>query len=391
MNTFLTVFRKELRSTLRDRRTLLSAILIPALAVPLLILGVTKLQQQLHEKEQAKRLKVALFDAPPAIRALFEDSATVLLQAPSLAAAKDSVAAEAWDAVLQFGPDAATRIDSLQPAPVAFYYKSTEDGVETRIREKLAQYEKAELQRRFRRLALAEDVLTPLAVQPMDLASTKEQLGRVVGGFLPYMFLLFCFLGCMYPALDLTTGEKEKGTLETLLTTPASRLQILLGKLGVIALMGVCGALMTTGGMYGMIRLSSGIPQEILAAVSDILSLRFILLLFLMLLPLSLFFAGVLTAIAIRATSFKEAQTYVTPLNFAVIVPAMIALMPGVKLTWGTVWIPVLNVALATKEIIAGTMEPTQYTAIVVSLVALALLAVVLSVRQFSSEKNLMK
>ena len=223
------------------------------------------------------------------------------------------------------------------------------------------------------------------------MASTKEQIGVLLGGFIPYFFILFCFLGCLYPAIDLTTGEKEKGTIETLLTAPASRLQILAGKMITVSIIGVCAALMTIGGMFVAIRLAGEIPAEIMRTVNDILSARFIIMLFAMLVPLSLFFAGLLTAVAIRASTFKEAQSYVTPMTFVVIIPAMIALMPGVKLSWETCWIPILNIALATKEIVAGTIQMSQYLVIVVSLIAFAAIALMMSVRQFSKEGNILK
>jgi sodium transport system permease protein len=213
----------------------------------------------------------------------------------------------------------------------------------------------------------------------------------MLGGLLPYIFIMFCFIGCLYPSLDMITGEKEKGTLETLLTVPVSRFHILLGKMMAIAVVGVCAAFMTIGGMYVTLRFLNEIPQEIMSAISDILSARFILMLFAMLIPLSFFFAGMLSAIVIRANSFKEAQSYVSPLMFVVLVPAMIALMPGMKLSWDTVWIPILNIALATKEIIAGTIHMSHYIAIVISLVGFALLALAISIRQFSKEKNILK
>jgi sodium transport system permease protein len=225
----------------------------------------------------------------------------------------------------------------------------------------------------------------------MDVASTKEQIGVLVGGFIPYIFIIFCFIGCLYPTLDIITGEKEKGTIETLLTAPAARHHILLGKVLAIALIGVCAALMTIGGMYATLRIAADMPAEILQTVTGILSAKFIMMLFAMLIPLSLFFAGLLSSIAVRAASFKEAQSYVTPLMFVVIVPAMIALMPGVKLTWATAFIPILNIALATKEIIAGTINGGMYAATVLSLVAFAAATLAISGRAFSREANILK
>ncbi len=391
MNTILTIIRKELKDSLRDRKTLISAIILPAFAVPLLIMGITKLQHRLNEKEKNKELKIAIFHAPADIQQLFTDPRIRLITNTGLQAAKDSVSEESYDAVLDFAPDFSSRIDSLHTGTVNFYFKSTSEIVERRVTGLLEKYKTGVLARRVERLSLSQDLLNPVKVSNVDLASAKEQIGQVLGGFIPYFFILFCFLGCMYPAIDLLTGEKEKGTIETLLTVPASRFEILMGKMVTISLIGVCAAFMTIGGLFMAIRVSHEIPAEILKTVTDILSAKFIIMLFAMLIPLSLFFSGILSAIAIRASSFKEAQSYVTPMTFVVIVPAMIALMPGVKLSWETTFIPILNIALATKEIIAGTIKPLQYTAIVASLVAFAFLALVFSRRQFSNEKNILK
>ena len=391
MNTILTVFKKEIKVTLRDRKTLMSAILIPALAMPLLFLGIAKLTQSLDDKESAKKLKIALIHAPAAIDSLFREPTLTLVQNVSAQAAQDSVRAGRFDAALAFDDGFEAKVDSLGTGAVRFTYKSTNLKVEKRISAKLDQYKASILSRRFRQLNLSESLLKPIDVQQADAASQKEQLGTLAGGFLPYVFILFCFFGCLYPSLDLLTGEKEKGTLETLLTSPVPRFNILLGKMLAIGTVGVCSALMTIGGMYLTLRLLDEIPKEVLTTITDILSMRFVLMLFAMLIPLSLFFAGLLSAIAIRANTFKEAQSYVTPMSFAVILPAAIALMPGIKLTWQTAWIPVLNIALATKEIIAGTIQTGQYVAIVASLIVFALLALAISVRQFSDEKNILK
>ncbi|MEO6834130.1 MAG: ABC transporter permease, partial [Chitinophagaceae bacterium] len=347
--------------------------------------------KRLNEKEKNKTLKVALINAPQQVQNLFTDPKITLIPNAELNAAKDSVAKEKYDAVLAFSPTTTNQTDSLSQASLDFYFKSTNEMIEKRVNEKLATYKESLLEERFQKLHLSKELLTPLKINDQDLASTKEQIGVMIGGFLPYMFLLFCFMGCMYPAIDLLTGEKERGTIETLLTVPAGRLEILIGKMITIALIGVIAACMTIGGMFAAVRLSSEIPPEILKAVTDILSAKFIIMLFAMLVPLSLFFAGILSAITIRASSFKEAQSYATPMAFVVIIPAMIALMPGVKLSWETTWIPILNIALATKEIVAGTIVPLQYAAILASLILFAFLALALSVRQFSKEGNILK
>ncbi len=391
MHTILTVIKKELKDTLRDRKTLISAIIMPALTLPLILFGVTALQKSLIDKEKTKELKIALIDAPEEVSEYFKDSSFVLYHDVELSVAKDSVEAEDFDAVLEFSSDFSTQIDSLRSAQLKFYYKSTNLMVKRRVESKLDLYKAEILSQRMEKAGIDKELINPVSLQEINIASAKEQLGDIVGGFIPYIFILFCFMGCMYPALDLITGEKERGTIETLLTVPASRFKILMGKTFTIALVGIVAALMTIGGLVVGINFIDDIPNEFLSSISDLISLKFIVMLLAMLLPLSLFFAGVLSAVVVRASSFKEAQSYVTPMSFLVIIPAMIALMPGMELSWSTALIPILNVALATKEIVGGTMNMFMYSGIVFSLILFAVGAVYLSFREFSKEGNVLK
>ena len=391
MKTIFTVIKKELTDTLRDRKTLISAILLPALAMPLIILGVTKLQKNLMDKEQSKQLKVALIGAPENIVSQFSDSTFLVVENVALAGVNDSIENGSIDALLEFDTDFNKKISTLSSGGLKLYYKSTNLLVEKRIREKLDNYKAVIMNDRIKQLNISSETLEPLSIVKIDIASSKEQIGKMIGGFIPYIFIILCFTGCMYPALDLITGEKERGTLETLLTVPASRFKILIGKTITIALVGIAAAIMAIAGMFISLKFIDDIPQDFLNVINDLLGLKFILMLFAMLIPLSIFFAGLLSAIVVRASSFKEAQSYVTPLTFVIIIPAMIALMPGVELTWQTAWIPILNIALATKEIIAGTIQSSQYLAVVSSLILLAVLAVFFSLKQFSKETMVLK
>ena len=99
-------------------------------------------------------------------------------------------------------------------------------------------------------------------------------IGELVGGFLPYIFIAFGFMGCMYPAIDLFTGEKERGTIETLLTTPVSRWQFLVGKMLVIILSGLMASFFALLGLFLSINFMDIIPDpEIMKVVNQILSI----------------------------------------------------------------------------------------------------------------------
>ncbi|MCP4439596.1 MAG: ABC transporter permease [Aureispira sp.] len=391
MHTILTVIKKELRDTLRDKKTLFSAIILPAIAIPLLLFGVTTMQKNLIEKENTKDLKIVLINAPETIQEELKDDHFILLDNIELSNAKDSVKEEIFDAVLEFDSNFKTQIDSLQSGKVNMYYKSTNIMVQSRLNKKLDAYKTRILDQRIQQLQISPEVVKPLVIKDVNIASAKEQIGQVVGGFIPYIFIMLCFMGCMYPALDLITGEKERGTIETLLTVPASRFHILFGKTITIALIGIIAAVVAITGMVVGLNFIGGIPATFMEVISSMVSPKFIIMLMAMLIPLSFFFAGVLSAIVVRTSSFKEAQSYVTPMSFVVIVPAIMAMMPGMELTWQTAFIPILNIALATKDIVAGTIDMMQYGAILLSLITFAVLAIYASFKEFSKEGNVLK
>jgi sodium transport system permease protein len=211
---------------------------------------------------------------------------------------------------------------------------------------------------RFQHLNLDEKIIEVFQLSEHDVASFKQKIGEVIGGFLPYIFVIFCFIGAMYPAIDLAAGEKERGTIETLLTSPASRIEIVLGKFTVIFLAGITSAGMSMLGLYLTLRQTKEIPTEILDSLMRIIDFKSIVLVFSLLIPLCIFFAAILLSISIFAQSFKEAQSIMTPMNIVVIFPVFIGLFPGIELNNTTALIPILNVSLATKEIISGTIEP---------------------------------
>ncbi len=391
MNTILTVYKKEIKDTLRDKRTLITAVLLPAIIIPLLLFGVTKLTSSLMQKEADKKLKIALIGNTEDFKKQLEDSTFTLLTNFNLANGKDAIAKDSLDAIIEFTPTFTTSVNEMKSGKMNLYYKSTNLMLAARVSEKLESIKSVILNERIKKLNIPLETLTPFEVTKVDIATAKEQIGKMVGGFLPYIFIIFCFLGCMYPSIDLITGEKEKGTMETLLTSPASRFQILIGKILAIATIGLCAALMTIIGLVGGLKFMPNLPPDFLETINDMVSLKFIIMLFAMLIPLSIFLAGMLSAVVIRAKTFKEAQSIVTPLNFVVIIPAMLATIPGVVLNWQTTFVPILNIALATKEIIAGTINMAQYAAIVVSLIILALGAAYVSFTQFSKESMVMK
>jgi len=279
----------------------------------------------------------------------------------------------------------------MQTGHITLYFQSTEEGVEQRLANLLDQYRAKHRRQRLAKLDISEEVIQPVMLDMVDMATMQEKIGKYVGGFIPYIFIIFCFIGAMYPAIDLFTGEKDRGTIETILTTPVKRIHILTGKMSVVVATGIISALLAIVGLFGGLNFADTLPAQITEITGDILQPQFILLLLSMLIPLTIFFAGILIPISIYAKSFKEAQSIITPINILVILPGIVGLLPGVELTLQTALIPVVNIALATKDIVAGTIDYGLLAAVYGSLILFALLAVAFSVRYFGKETNILR
>jgi sodium transport system permease protein len=380
MRTVLTVFKKELIDSLRDRRTLIAMVIVPLLLFPLLISISTSMLISHAKEAEAKALRIGLILNGAA--ADFRDTLAArddvrLVEGISVEEGRTLVRSDSLDVFLVFDPAFDQQVAELGSGSVTMYHKSTESSSieKRRVRALLDEYEEALRDARFESLSLDPDIIDVVTVSEENLASAKERLAEEIGGLLPYLIVIFCFTGSMYPAIDLAAGEKERGTLETLLTAPAGRLEILLGKFGVVVLTGIVTALISIFGIYIGIRQSPEIPPEVFDAILGMLEPRSILLLLSLLLPLTVFFAAILLSLSIFAKSFKEAQSTITPLMIFIIVPAFIGLMPGMTLNATTALIPILNVSLATKLIIAGTISPGLLAEVYASLIALAALS----------------
>ena len=202
---------------------------------------------------------------------------------------------------------------------------------------------------------LPASLLEPFTVEAQNIAPPSRVGAAMFGGMIPYMIIIFCFTGAMYPAMDLTAGEKERGTMETILSSPVSRTDLVMGKFLTVVTASVVTAMISIlslgftfaqskGRMLGAGASGTKISIDP-AAVGAVLVL---------LLPIAVLFASVLLAVALFAKSYREAQTYVSPMIFLVIAPAIVGTLPGVELNWKTALVPILNTCLVSKEILAG-------------------------------------
>ena len=396
MSTFVTIFRKEFTDTIRDRRTLFMMIVFPLLLVPALMIVVTNIQMSSMKKAEEKVLRIALVsraNAPGLVAALTGRSDLRIITGIPADSMEVLIARDSIDAAVVIAPDFDAAVAGMTSGTIRLFYKSSDDFdmVKRRLSGVIGSYEKQLVAGRFAKLKIDAGIVNPVKIEEHDVASMKERIGKSVGGLVPYLFVIFCFMGSMYPAIDLAAGEKERGTMETLLTAPVSRFQILLGKFAVVVLTGLLSAAVSIFGILLAVRQISKIPPEVLSAVMAILDGQTVLLVLSLLFPLTVFFAAFLLSVSVFAKSYKEAQSMISPLMIVVILPVMIGLFPGVALDPVTAVIPVLNVSLATKEIIAGTIKTGLLLEVYASLFVLAGLSLFGCARWFEREETIFR
>lgn len=394
MKNIILIAKKEILDTFRDRRSLIKMVLVPLLVFPVLMYVMTKIQITAEKKDMEKTLEIGYYEQTDTNKLLsflsqYEGFELIALKEDT-EGSKELLINDSLDLVITFADDFIQQVDSLSTGKMKVYFRYSATGLHDRLIAAIDVWEEKEISERLVSINVDQAVVKPVEVEGENISSMQETIGKLAGGIIPYIFILFCFTGCMYPAIDLFTGEKEHGTLETLLITPVSRLEILFGKVIVIVLLGVVSALLSVAGLFVALQTIKEVPQEFMQMIFSFLDVKFIAMLFLMLIPISVFFAGIMVPLTIQAKTYKEAQSTLTPLTFIVILPAFVGLMPIFELNTITSLIPIVNVALATKEIIAGTIQPFHYILVVSSLIIIAFASIVFCVSQFEKEKNVL-
>ena len=381
-----------MRDLVRDRRTMFFMIVFPAVILPLIIGGSTMLTTFVLKKEMDKILTVAIVGEEydiELIRFLETQKKLILLMDLEAAVLQENILNESIDAAIVIPNSVQQNLRSHKSIELKLYFRSGkgESLKERRLNRILEGYFSPIQESRYLSLNLDKEVFEPYYITKIDVASEQEKFGKTIGTFLPYMFLLFCFSGAMYPALDLGAGEKERGTLETILTSPASQIEILTGKFVVVSIFGIMSVIFGLMGMLAAVKLNSDIPEEIVSIAMTILGAKPVVLILSLLIPIALFFASFLLSISFYAKTFKEAQSIMGPLNILIIFPIMIGLMPGITLNVSTAWVPILNVSLAMNDIISGTLSWPLYAEVMLSLLFFTGCSMWLSVKFVSREE----
>src|SRR5579863_1972674 len=394
----LIVYRKELTDSLRDRRTLISMVVVPILIMPVMSIGIGALMIEVVGKAQEEIPKVMILGGDRSPRALADLMALKGVQVvPSTGDYRQQISDKKIRAAVDLPSELDKSLEDGRVEVVKIYNYAGDlksgfaaDKLETSLHD----YSDHTVKQRLEAHKLPADLVTPFKVQKENVAPPEKVSGAAIGGFLPYFVIILCLTGAMYPAIDLSAGEKERGTIETILCSPVSRTHIVLGKFLMVLTAALCTAVLAIISMG----VSFSVAKTYMAGrggadnpLNASIGLKAIGAVFFMVLPLAVFFAAAMLAIALFAKSYKEAQSYLSPLLIVAILPAIGGILPGVEINSRLAMIPVLSTSLISKEIVSGTFHWNYIGLIFLSSCVYAAAALFIAVKLFQREDVLFR
>ena len=365
MSPWITVFLKEVRENLRDRRTITSALITGPLLGPVMFIMLMNIVVN-RELEKADR-PIAV----PVVGAQYAPNFVAAMKGIGIDAKapvsdpEGAVVAQEADLVLRISPDYAKSWSKGEGVQVEVIYDSSQRDANTavqRVRQAIELYAKREGAMRLIARGLSPTTAWPVQVAERDQA-TSQSRAALMFSFLPYFFVLTVFLGGMYLAIDLTAGERERQSLEPLFANPVPRSQILAGKLLAICAFSMVSLLLTlaafsTAGLF--------IPFDRIGMVLD-LGFHFAGTVLLLMLPLVVLLAALQSMVAAFAKSYREAQTYLSILMIIPVLPsAMLSVLPIKAVTWMYA-VPLLGQNLGIIKVLRGQMVSGQELGLVLA------------------------
>ncbi len=405
LHSTLLIYLKELKDILRDRRTLLSMLLFPIVLMPVMSIGMAKFMVSRMAKIHEERSIVAWLSTGESddlqYRLSSLEGMDIMTELSDSAAAVELLLDKSIDAVVIVPAGFFQSLDLFlsgqshdPPRNIALYSDDTREKSQfaaRRISDVIKQYRTDLVTNSLTTRGLPPELMKPFDLVRKNIASPKQMGRYIAGSFLPYIVILMALTGAMYPAIDLTAGEKERGTLETLLVSGVSRLDIVLGKFLTVFTASIITASLAIGSMtvtgIGLLGLTPEISSELNFSIEPVS----VILMVMAMIPLGALFASLLMTLSLFAKSYREAQSYISPLMIIVIIPAMASLIPDTELSKELAFVPVLNVSMMMKDALLGSVDAGSLAVTMGVNIILAALGLLLVLRMFQRESVLFR
>lgn len=362
-NIILVVLKKELKDIFRDKKTLIVSILIPLLLFPVLF-GLIGNSVDSTEKQVQNNVKIAMIDTGNSSLGNY-----IKQQKNVKVVDSKNILSDVKKGNILLGIEIPQNFEKTinekeEPLDVTLTYddSSQKSGIaENVISSYIDQYSKQVVAQRLQKRNIDQKILTP--VNKVEKTVQKEGQGQgqlMLSIMLPLLLLIYCVSGPMAPALDLGAGEKERGTLEPLLTTQAGRMSLLWGKFLAITFVGVITALSSIMGIFISMKQNSSMFKG-MSTTGVGIDAKALIIIGLLTVLTTMVFGALELSISIYARSFKEAQTYVSPLTIISLIPIYATYMLDVKgIDMFYFNIPLANITCIMKEVLAGIYNPVH-------------------------------
>ncbi|TCP52116.1 sodium transport system permease protein [Tumebacillus sp. BK434] len=390
------VLQKEITDLLRDRKTWLTSVLLPLLLIPALMILIVKMQVG-TEEDARSHIPIAVIGQQAEVEQAITAYEGIEVMKPT--DPKQALTDGEIRAIVEIDEDFAKKVESKQPANVNILYNPADQKsaiAQDVLKGLLDGLEQQMMAKRLAELNLSAEAVQPLHVAGVDVSTDDQKAGSFLGFIVPLLLIVSCVTGAMPAATDLIAGEKERGTLEALLTTPVNGTAILTGKLITTSLMAFVSAIASTMAMM----IAAKIMPSVLGTEAEgglELSLSFltagnVVLLLVMLLGLAVMFASLMLCVSSLAKSFKEAQTYLAPFMVVAMVPVYATMFMSPQ-DAPTVYyfLPVINATMMVKELLYGIINWTHIGFVLGSILVYAGIAVVLASKLFRREGLIVK
>lgn len=392
MNTkrMFTLFKRELTDILRDKKTLFMMLVVPIIIYPLLIIGMTFLMSSVMNSQAEKTYLVA-FDEEDELTAKIAD---IIENNPDKLSYKLEIVQKSdCKKALEAG-DIDIYVSKASDGRIALCYLSAKDRSNTALDALTDAFEiyREELQKeRIDEAGLDADyLLNPIHYEGEDLSSTEESVGNMIGSIIPFFIVTMILLGALYPSIDVTAGEKERGTLETLLTLPITNFEMIMSKFLAVSCIACASAILNVfsmgGAMAFLVSSSMSLAEDINLEIHYETFIPGILFTLVVMVFFALLVTAVCMCTCVFAKNFKEANNYVTPVMLIFMFGSYAAMIPDLELTAQTAAIPIVNVALLVEGLFQFQYNYGLFAIVLFSNVAYSLLAILILGKIYNSE-----
>ncbi|CDF58920.1 ABC transporter permease [Thermobrachium celere] len=379
------VFKKELKDLFRDRKTVIMSVVLPLVLFPLLFGLIGKGVKSTTEKV-TKEVKIAYVGGESSFKKFLSNVPNIKLIETKDYQEEVRKGSVYLAVVVEEDFDKKLAQDKMSDIKIIYDSESTNSQTALDVVEDIINKYKDEIvKRRLEARGIDVSILNPIDIKNEPIDKEKANQGALIlTMLLPLYLIIYAITGPMAAAVDLGAGEKERGTLEPLLTTQASRMQLLFGKLLAISVMGIIGTTSSLTGLYIAFKYS----MDFMGDVGLNISIGSLILIGITAIILNMIFAAVELAISIYARSFKEAQTYLSPVTIIGMIVAYGTYMMDVKSASTIMFnIPLANVSLIIKEFIIGIYNPV-HIAITFAWALVYIIAAILFARYMFSKEE---